>query len=54
MFERFKRDGTHGGTAVAERPDPYTAGGEREQMRVIRARQREEFGGANWGAAFFG
>src|SRR4051812_24194906 len=27
---------------------------ERDHMRVMRARQREEFGGVNWGAAFFG
>jgi hypothetical protein len=27
---------------------------ERHRMRAIRARQREEFGGVNWGAAFFG
>jgi hypothetical protein len=27
---------------------------ERDDMRVMRARQREEFGGVNWGAAFFG
>jgi amino acid transporter len=26
----------------------------REHMRTARARQREEFGGINWGAAFFG
>jgi hypothetical protein len=26
----------------------------REQMHATRARQREEFGGINWGAAFFG
>lgn len=25
-----------------------------EDMRAVRARQREEFGGVNWGAAFFG
>jgi hypothetical protein len=34
-----------------------TAGGAvatREHMRTARARQREEFGGINWGAAFFG
>jgi hypothetical protein len=54
MFERFKRDGTRGGTAVAERPVEYTADGERDRMRAVRARQREEFGGVNWGAAFFG
>jgi uncharacterized membrane protein YkvI len=27
---------------------------ERHEMRAVRARQREEFGGVNWGAAFFG
>jgi hypothetical protein len=26
----------------------------REHMRDVRARQRDEFGGINWGAAFFG
>ncbi len=34
-----------------------TAGGAvgtREHMHAARARQREEFGGINWGAAFFG
>jgi hypothetical protein len=50
MFERFKREGDDGATAVAERPVPVR----RDQMRVVRARQREEFGGVNWGAAFFG
>ena len=60
--------GTHGGsTAVADRPTTRTNGttehtttatarrpADREQMRDVRARQREEFGGVNWGAAFFG
>jgi hypothetical protein len=27
---------------------------DREHMREVRARQHEEFGGVNWGAAFFG
>jgi hypothetical protein len=69
MFERFRRDpdqhgtGT-GSTAVADRPATRTNGttetttsrrpADREQMRGVRARQREEFGGINWGAAFFG
>jgi len=64
MFERFKRDG-NGSTAVADRPVPREDGttertaapgtyGDREQMHAVRARQREEFGGINWGAAFFG
>jgi len=30
--------------------EPHT----RDQMQATRARQREEFGGVNWGAAFFG
>ena len=38
----------HTATAPARRPD------DREHMRTVRARQREEFGGINWGAAFFG
>ena len=55
MFERFRRDEPGGGTAVAERPiaetrDPV----ERESLREIRARQREQYGGINWGCAFFG
>jgi len=58
MLERFKRQG-NGSTVVAEPPDRATttrvappAG--REHMQAVRARQREEFGGINWGAAFFG
>ena len=57
MFERFRRDGTTdgGGTAVMDRPVANTDGtAERDHMRAVRARQREEFGGVNWGAAFFG
>jgi hypothetical protein len=27
---------------------------ERDHMHAVRARQKEEFGGVNWGAAFFG
>jgi hypothetical protein len=62
MFERFKRTG-NGSTAVADRPVEHTTNGttatrpaplDREQMHAVRARQREEFGGINWGAAFFG
>jgi hypothetical protein len=56
MFERFKRDGADGGaTAVADRPvaDTRTTA-EHGSLRAVRARQREEFGGVNWGAAFFG
>ena len=66
MFERFKRGGTDrgGGTAVADRPADRTTNGDRtvvhdrpaprERMQAVRARQREEYGGINWGAAFFG
>jgi hypothetical protein len=58
MFERFKRSG-EGTTAVAERPATPGNGTtrttlDREHMHAVRARQREEFGGINWGAAFFG
>jgi hypothetical protein len=61
MFERFKRTG-EGGTAVADRPVTHGNGTttvveaplDREHMHAVRARQREEFGGINWGAAFFG
>jgi amino acid transporter len=58
---------THGGTAVAERPaDERTAATApterrtahrlppREHLDTARARQRDEYGGINWGAAFFG
>jgi hypothetical protein len=56
MFERFRRDEANGGaTAVIDRPVADADGSaERHHMRAVRARQREEFGGVNWGAAFFG
>jgi hypothetical protein len=55
MFERFKRDDPGGGTAVAERPVADTRStAARVSLRSVRARQREQFGGVNWGAAFFG
>jgi hypothetical protein len=57
----------NGRTAVAERPAETTTRHEepatrrhgapvatREHMHAARARQREEYGGINWGAAFFG
>jgi hypothetical protein len=63
MFERFRHDppangdrtADGGATAVAEPPPPgeHTLA-TREHLDVARARQREEFGGVNWGAAFFG
>src|SRR3954452_10470982 len=55
-----------GAVATAERPvatdDRRYADGDgttravtsRETMRDVRARQRDEYGGTNWGAAFFG
>jgi hypothetical protein len=58
--------GDGGTVATAERPvatdDPRYAGNggatgaitTRETMRDVRARQRDEYGGLNWGAAFFG
>jgi hypothetical protein len=66
MFERFRNrsDGRDdyvdggGGVATAERPvaDGTTTGAPatRETVRDVRARQRAEYGGLNWGAAFFG
>jgi len=62
MFERFNRrtgeqaDGT-ATTTVAERPAHANGSApplDREQMQSVRARQRAEYGGINWGAAFFG
>jgi len=40
-------------TAVADRP-VAGAPASRETVRDMRARQRAEYGGLNWGAAFFG
>ena len=40
-----------GGTATAAHPRRVTT---RDTMDHVRARQREEYGGINWGAAFFG
>lgn len=70
MFERFKRTDDRGATAVADRPATRTDGGAdrtavdrperrgapvaRDDMEGVRARQRDEYGGVNWGAAFFG
>ena len=68
MFDRFKANGSNadeprarsasvataedgeGATRVDRRPARPTA----DAMRDVRARQREEYGGINWGAAFFG
>src|ERR687893_1624218 len=64
------RHGDRGAVATADRPaatrettvdegrfgrDRTTTGvGGREAAREVRARQREEYGGLNWGSAFFG
>ena len=68
MFERFKQNGadgddprarsgsvaTAGNGDPATRVDPRPARPTADAMRDVRARQREEYGGINWGAAFFG
>jgi hypothetical protein len=68
MFERFKHNGasadepraSSGSVATAEDGETATRDERRparptaETMRDVRARQREEYGGVNWGAAFFG
>jgi hypothetical protein len=63
MFERFRRHDGDGGTVVADRPAERRTNGTtavedrplaRDRMQAVRARQREEYGGVNWGAAFFG
>ena len=47
-----RRD-TDGNGVVEERP-VAAAPTTRETVRDVRARQRAEYGGLNWGAAFFG
>jgi amino acid transporter len=60
MFERFNRNGGNdayddrGSVATEERPVSTGAVTTRETMRDVRARQRAEYGGINWGSAFFG
>lgn len=69
MLGRFRRgssteEGRQGGVATAERQSTAVrepARGERTAplddaatARRVRTRQREEFGGINWGSAFFG
>lgn len=58
MFERFRN-----ATAMADRPvedrpveghPEAAAPTTRETVRDVRARQRAEYGGLNWGVAFFG
>jgi MFS family permease len=45
---------THEGTAARKLEDNGAPSTEGPRVGVDRARQREEFGGFNWGAAFFG
>ena len=54
MFERFRRDEADGSGAAVGLVADIDGTVERDHMRAVRARQREEFGGVNWGAAFFG
>ena len=61
MFERFKRTrgwrhggGRAPGDARKRHHGTRRRRSDHEHMRAVRARQREEFGGVNWGAAFFG
>ena len=66
MLERFKRNGgtgdgydDRGAVATTERPATTdTDNGrfvrDRDSVWDVRARQREEYGGLNWGSAFFG
>ena len=51
-----ERHGHRGRPAARSRTtaEPAAAPSTREHVRGVRARQREEFGGVNWGAAFFG
>jgi hypothetical protein len=42
------------GTEVVERPEPYPGPATPSALETARARQRDEFGGVNWGASFFG
>jgi hypothetical protein len=55
MLERFQRGDPGGATVVREQTVAESRPpAERISLRAIRARQREEYGGVNWGAAFFG
>ena len=60
MSDRFKNQSTAGNGATAtaveeEHTATHPRGvATRETMHHVRARQREEYGGINWGSAFFG
>jgi hypothetical protein len=51
---RFTRDTREGERADAGRTEVGTRTTGAAAAREVRARQREEFGGINWGSAFFG
>jgi hypothetical protein len=42
------------GTTAVDRPPVVERPDVRDRMKAVRARQRERYGGINWGAAFFG
>src|SRR5215210_9437709 len=61
MFERLRsrdRDDDRGAVATRDRRDDERGGrgaaGAGVGAGEVRARQRDEYGGINWGAAFFG
>jgi hypothetical protein len=56
MLERLKRESTTDDRVADRDGDGVVDRHERRPERVgdVRARQREEFGGVNWGSAFFG
>jgi len=56
MLERLRRERTTDDRVADHNGDGVVDRGERqpERVRDVRARQREEFGGVNWGSAFFG
>ena len=56
MLERLKRESTTDDRVANRDGDGVGDRHERRPERVgdVRARQREEFGGVNWGSAFFG
>jgi hypothetical protein len=56
MLERLKRERTTDDRVADPNGDGVSDRRERrpERVRDVRARQREEFGGVNWGSAFFG
>jgi hypothetical protein len=57
VAERPPARGTNGASTVEDRTVEERPVGQRDlhqRMHTVRARQREQYGGINWGAAFFG